>query len=51
MVTGIMEWLVAPYLVLALIVYIAWYVARRHTYREIDREYEELCVETGREIF
>lgn len=51
MVAGMLEWLVAPYLVLALVVYIAWHLARRHTHREIDREYEQLCTETGREIF
>lgn len=51
MLTGILEWLVAPYLVLALCVYLAWQVARRHAHREIDREYERLCTETGREIF
>lgn len=51
MLTGMLEWLVVPYLVLALGVYLAWHVARRQAHREIDREYERLCIETGREIF
>ena len=51
MVIGMIEWLAAPYLVLGGSVYLAWRMARRHTHRQIDHEYEQLCLETGREIF
>lgn len=51
MVAAMLECLGVPCLALAAVVCLAWYVARRHTHREIDREYERLCLETGRDIF
>ena len=51
MIAGMLEWLIVPFVALTVVVYLAWFVARWHTHREIDREYERLCLETGRDIF
>jgi hypothetical protein len=51
MVNGMLEWLIVPYVVMVAVVYLAWRVTRRHTRRQIDHDYEQLCLRTGREIF
>ncbi|MCL2583737.1 MAG: hypothetical protein FWE35_14940 [Streptosporangiales bacterium] len=51
MLTSAEEWLLLLGVTVFQALYVAWHVARRHTHREIDREYEKLCTETGREIF
>lgn len=51
MVAAMLECLGVPCLALVAVVYLAWHVARWHTHREMDREYERLCLEVGRDIF
>ena len=51
MFIAMLEWLAAPYLGLAAVTYVAWLALRGHTHREIDRDYEKLCLETGKDTW
>lgn len=51
MIVMSLAWLALPFLALAGVGSVAWFVARWHTRREIDRAYEQLCRQTGKDIF
>ena len=46
-----LAWLTVPFGTLAVLVYIAQFVTRWQTHREIDQAYEQLCTETARDIW